>query len=114
MTDPTFAYQAFLESKNSPRVTSLIAYWAPAQGPLEAVIWHAGRKEWIYAPAIAAGLLFDDADPDETMSVDRSTAEAMATEHLRSSLPSIETLREMIAEGARMGWDYGPPLHPAR
>lgn len=114
MTNPTFAYQAFLESKDSSRVTSLIAYRAPARGPSEAVMWHAGRKEWIYAPAIAAGLLFDDTYSDETISVDRMTAEAMATQYLRSSLPSIETLREMIAEGSRMGWDYGPPLHPAR
>jgi hypothetical protein len=109
MTDPTFAYQAFLESKNSPKVTSLIAYWAPTQGPLQAVMWHAGRKEWIYAPAIAAGLLFDDAYTDETVLVDRTTAEAMAAEYLPSILPSIETLREMCAEGMRMGWDYGPP-----
>ena len=109
MTDPTFAYQAFLESKGSPKVTSLIAYQAPAQGPLQAVMWHAGRKEWIYAPAIAAGLLFDDTYTDETVSVDRTTAEAMAAEYLPSSLPSIETLRELCTEGARMGWDYGPP-----
>lgn len=104
-----FAYQAFLESKESPRVTSLIAYRAPAQGQLQAVMWHAARKEWIYAPAIAAGLLFDDAYTDETVLVDRSTAEAMATEYLRSSLPNIETLRQMCAEGEKMGWEYGPP-----
>jgi len=109
MTDPTFAYQAFLESKGSNKVTSLIAYQAPAQGPLQAVMWHAGRKEWIYAPAMAAGLLFDDAYLDETMQVDRLTAEALATEHLPSRLPTVETLQEMINEGARMGWDYGPP-----
>jgi hypothetical protein len=110
MTDPTFAYQALLESKGSRKVTSLIAYSAPAQGPLQAVMWHAGRKEWIYAPAIAAGLLFDDSYLDETVTVDRTTAEALATEYLPTSLPSVDTLRQMIAEGERMGWDYGPPL----
>jgi hypothetical protein len=109
MTDPTFAYQAFLESKGSTKVTSLIAYQAPAQGPLQAVMWHAGRKEWIYAPAIAAGLLFDDTYLDETMPIDRTTAEALAKEHLPSRLPTVETLQEMINEGSRMGWDYGPP-----
>ena len=110
MNDQTFAYQAFLESKGSTKVTSLIAYQAPAQGPLQAVLWHAGRKKWIYAPAIAAGLLFDQEYTDETVQVDRLTAERMASEFLPSSLPSVTTLREMITEGARMGWDYGPPL----
>lgn len=109
MTDPTFAYQAFKESKDSKKVTSLIAYQAPAQGPLQAVMWHAGRKEWIYAPAIAAGLLFDDTYPNETMPVDRTMAEALANEHLPSPLPTVEILQEMINEGTRMGWDYGPP-----
>ena len=114
MTDPTLAYQAFLESKGSAKVTSLIAYWAPAQGPLQAVMWHAGRKEWIYAPAIAAGLLFDDSYLDETVTVDRQTAEAMAAEYLPTSLPSVQTIWEMINEGAGMGWDYGPPLPSTR
>lgn len=110
MTPPTFAYRAILESKDFPKVTSLIAYQAPAQGPLEAVMWHAGRKEWIYAPAIAAGLLFDDTYLETTVTIDRTKAEAMATDHLQSNLPSVETLEQMCAEGSRMGWDYGPPV----
>ena len=110
MPQPKIAYQAFLEAKGSPRVTSLIAYRAPARGPLQAVMWHAGRKAWIYAPAIAAGLLFDDSYLDETVTVDRQTAETMAAEYLLSALPSVETLQEMFAEGTQMGWDYGPPL----
>jgi hypothetical protein len=109
MTDQIFGYQAVLKSDRSGRVSSLIAYQAPAQGPLQAVMWHAGRKEWIYAPAIAAGLLFDDTYTDQTMPVDRTTAEALANEHLPSRLPTVETLQEMINEGTRMGWDYGPP-----
>ena len=75
------------------------------------MMWHAARKEWIYAPAIAAGLLFDDAYAQETIPVDRTTAEAMANEHLPSSLPTVETLQELVNEGIRMGWDYGPPEH---
>lgn len=76
---------------------------------MQAVMSHAGRKEWIYAPGIAAGLLFDDSYMDETVLIDRTTAEAMAAEYLPSCLPSVDTLREMIAEGTKMGWDYGPP-----
>jgi hypothetical protein len=74
-------------------------------------MWHAARKEWIYARRIAAGLLFDDSYMEKTVLVDRTTAEAMAAEYLPSSLPSVDTLREMIAEGKKMGWDYGPPHH---
>jgi hypothetical protein len=108
MSHPTFTYQAFRE-KETAAVTSLIAYQTPAQGPLEAVMWHAGRQEWIYAPAIAAGLLFDDAYRDEMTLVDRQTAETLAVQYLHSSLPSPETLQQMCVEGARMGWDYGRP-----
>jgi hypothetical protein len=43
------------------------------------------------------------------MPIDRTTAEALAKEHLPSRLPTVETLQEMINEGSRMGWDYGPP-----
>jgi hypothetical protein len=97
-----------------PKVTSLIAYWAPVQEPLRAVMWHAARTEWIYALAVAAGLLFDDSYLKETVTVDRRTAETMAAEFLPTSLPSVETLRELIAEGAAMGWDYGRPLSPTK
>ena len=110
MTPPTFDYQAILKSKQNTEVTSLIAYQAQARGPFEAVMWHAGREEWIYAPAIAAGLLFDDTYLEKTTTIDRTTAEAMATEHLQSSLPSVETLEQMCAEGSRMGRDQGPPV----
>ncbi|AGZ46811.1 hypothetical protein AFR_42785 [Actinoplanes friuliensis DSM 7358] len=109
MREPTFLYRAFLEAKGSPEVTSLIAYSMPHQEPLRAVVWHATREEWIYAPATAARLLFSDEYADESMEVDRMTAESMARQYLQSELPSPEKLMEMSDEGIRMGWDYGPP-----
>lgn len=109
MSDPTFTYQAVLASPGSAEVTSLIAYQAPAQGPLQAVMWHASREEWIYAPAIAAGLLFDDTYQDELKLIDRPAAEQLARQHLHSDLPAPQNLQEMCLEGARMGWTYGPP-----
>jgi hypothetical protein len=72
-------------------------------------MWHATRKRWMYAPGIAAGLLFDDSYSNESTTVDRTTAEAMARQYLHSELPSEQTLREMCEEGDRMGWDLGPP-----
>ncbi|OJF09388.1 hypothetical protein BG844_37845 [Couchioplanes caeruleus subsp. caeruleus] len=90
-------------------MTSLIAFRSRATEPLRAVMWHAARKQWIYAPALAAGLLFDDSYADESTSVDRAAAEDLAREQLHTELPSPERLEAMCEEGARMGWSYGPP-----
>jgi hypothetical protein len=109
MSVPDFFYQAFRKSKGSPEMTTLIASSAPADSPLRAVLWHASRKQWTYAPAIAAGLLFDDMKTDESVEVDRTTAEQIAREQLNTELPPPETLRMMSEEGATMGWNYGPP-----
>ncbi len=109
MTKPPFAYQAFLKTKGTTEVSSLIAYWAPATAPLRAVMWSVPRRQWIYAPGTAAGLLFDEEYRDETLVIDRPTAEQMAKEQLHTELPSEETLQAMCDEGERMGWEYGPP-----
>jgi hypothetical protein len=110
MSEPDFFYQMFLKAEDSPEVTTVVAYSAPAHGPLQAVLWHVARQQWIYAPAIAAGLLFDDLEADMSMKVDRVTAEQIAHDQLRTELPSPATLRSMSAEGDRMGWAYGPPV----
>ncbi|MET8154504.1 hypothetical protein ACIBSW_36350 [Actinoplanes sp. NPDC049668] len=109
MSEPELSYQAFLKSKDSTEVTSLIAYWTHDRGRLRAVMWHASRKEWISAPSLAAGILFDDAYTDEARSVDRATAETMARVFLHSTLPTSEELQELAEEGERMGWEFGPP-----
>ena len=48
------------------------------------------------------------------ISASTMTPDAMANEFLPSSLPTVETLQEMISEEARMGWDYRPPLSSER
>jgi hypothetical protein len=108
MSEPVFSYQAFLKAEDSPEVTTVVAYSAPAHGPLQAVLWHVARQQWIYAPAIAAGLLFDDPEDGSSMKVNRVTAEQIARDHLRTQLPTPAALRSMCAEGDRMGWLYGP------
>lgn len=114
MSEPDVLYQAFLKAEGSTEVVTLVAYSAPANGPLQAVLWHVARQQWIYAPAIAAGLLFDELEADTSMRVDRVTAERMARDHLRTELPTPATLRSMSAEGDRMGWLYGPPSERCR
>ena len=107
---PKLHYKAVLESDESDRVTSLIAYQVASDQPLRAVMWSARRQQWIYAPAIAAAFLFDDMRIDQTRTVDRSTAETLASDALRTSLPDETTLREMYQEGVANGWRFGPPL----
>jgi hypothetical protein len=108
MTDAEFDYQAILQD-DKETVTSLIAYQAPAHEKLRAVLWHATRKAWIYAPAIASELLFDSEEQQWTKPVDRPTAETIARQSLGTTLPSEAVLAAMSAEGELMGWDYGPP-----
>ena len=110
MSDLGFSYLAILTSEGSPEVTTVVAYSAPAHGPLQAVLWHVARQQWIYAPAIAAGLLFDDPEDGTSMKVDRVAAEQLAHDHLRTELPMPAALRLMCAEGDRRGWSYGPPV----
>ena len=109
MEPPKLHYKAVLRSDESSQVTSLIAYRVTPDRPLQAVMWSARRKEWIYAPAVAALLLFDDMKIDQTRTVDRAMAEQLASEALRTTLPSESTLREMCEEGAQKGWRFGPP-----
>lgn len=103
-------YKAVLKSDDSGEVTSLIAYEVLPDRPLHAVMWSARRKEWIYAPAVAAQILFDDMRSDQTRAVDRGTAEQLASETLQTTLPSEIRLRQMNEEGSLKGWRFGPPL----
>ena len=106
---PDFDYRAVLKSDMSGEITSLIAHQVSSNSPLRAVIWSVPRKAWISAPAPAARFLYDEQYFDRTRKVDRPTAEQIARDLLHTELPSEQTLRAMIDEGDRMGWDYGPP-----
>ena len=70
---------------------------------------YAQRQEWIYAPAPAARMLFDDRNFDRTRDLDRADAERAASTVLRTSLPSEDVLATMCDEGAAAGWRFGPP-----
>ena len=109
MSSPQVSYRAILKAKDSEEITSLIAYSVRAQEPLKAVGWHAAREMWMYAPGLAAGPLFDDLYPNESIDVDRPTAERLARTYLHTELPSLETILEMYEEGQEKGWTYGPP-----
>jgi hypothetical protein len=109
MTDLEFGYKAVLKSDESSQVTTLIAYRATLDMPMQAVMWSVPEQTWIYAPAIASAFLFDDKYLDRTRNVDRATAKQIAAEMLGTELPSETTLQELIDEGRRMGWEFGPP-----
>ena len=110
MTVLAFGYQALLKADDPQTVTSVIAYRAPVDAPLEAVLWSRPRMAWIYGPELVARYLYDDQHQDRTRAIDRSEAETVAREALHTELPTESTLEELIEEGQRKGWDFGPPL----
>ncbi|WP_127499161.1 hypothetical protein [Actinoplanes solisilvae] len=109
MTQHNFAYKAILKSDDRSTITSLIAYQAPGDQRLRAVIWSVPRQQWIYAPNIAAPILYDDQEQDRGRPVDRQTAEQISRDILHTELPAESTLTELSDEGERNGWGYGPP-----
>ena len=109
MTPRAFAYKVILKSDDRSTITSLVAYQAPWDQKLRAVIWSARRREWIYAPGIAAPILYDDQEQDRGRAVDRQTAERISRDVLDTELPTEQELTEMSEQGEAMGWNYGPP-----
>ncbi len=109
MTQRSFAYKAVLEDDDRSSITSLIAYQSPLDRGLRAVIWSVGRGEWIYAPKIAASILYDDLEQDRGAQVDREAAERISRDLLHTELPSEDTLSAMSDEGELNGWGFGPP-----
>ena len=110
MTDSAFGYQALLKADDPGTVTSLFAYRAPATAPLEAVLWSRPRRSWIYGPGLVVRYLYDDQHQGRTRVIDRAEAERLAREILGTELPTVTALEELVAEGQRMGWDFGPPM----
>jgi hypothetical protein len=104
----SFAYKAILRSDDRSTITSLVAY-QPGNQALRAVLWSVPRRQWIYAPDLAAPILYDDQQLDRGQPVDRQTAERISRDVLRTELPSEADLTEISDEGERNGWNYGPP-----
>lgn len=109
MKDPKFYYGAVRRPDGSGQVVSVLAYQQLLSGRLRAVKWSVPDQEWIYAPAIVSGFLFDPEYQDLADDVDRPTAERLAREVLGSELPDEQVLTAMFDEGQAMGWDFGPP-----
>jgi hypothetical protein len=105
-----FSYQAVMRGKSSQEVSSLIAYQSGAKTRFRAVIWSVPRRQWIFAPGITAGLLFDqDELRDETVPVNRATAEQMARDLLQTELPTETTLEDLCTAGETAGQQWRPP-----
>ena len=109
MTSSAFAYKVILRNDDRSTITSLVAYQAPWDRKLRAVLWSARRRQWIYAPGIAAPILYDDQEQDRGRPVDRQTAEQIARAVLHTELPTEQALTDMSDEGEANGWSYGPP-----
>jgi hypothetical protein len=104
-----FAYMKLTKPEGSTEVASIMAYRNSAERTLQAVMWHANRKMWMFAPAIAVAFLNDLEYMDRATKVDRPTAEQIAKETLHAELPNEAELAEMCDEGERQGWELGPP-----
>ena len=104
-----FTYMKVLSTDDPADVGSVLAYRLGTDRHLQAVIWNATRRIWMYAPAIAGQFVYDPELLDLATEVDRALAEQIARETLNSELPSEATLEAMCEEGERMGWLVGPP-----
>ena len=109
MTDPEFGYRTILKSDESGTITSMVAHHIDVAHPLQAVMWSAPRKAWIYAPGLAVRFIYDDQFQDRIQVIDRPTAEQIAREVLRADLPTEANLMRMCEEGEQLGWQFGPP-----
>ena len=110
---PQFGYKTVMTSDGSNRLGSLIAYRLAEDLGLQAVMWAADRKMWMFAPAIAVQFIYDPEYMIFATEVDRAKAERTAREELAVELPSEAELAQMCAEGERMGWELGPPRRSA-
>ncbi len=99
MTVDEFDYHAMLKEEGDMHPSGLIAVRFKAD-PLQAVVWHLPKRQWIYSPMIAAIRIFDDKYADLKLIVDRPTAERIARENLGTELPTEEELLQMCEEGA--------------
>jgi hypothetical protein len=108
VTKDNFAYELVL-ADDQGTITSIIAYKELPGVGLRGVLWSVPDQKWISAPAVVSDLLYDESDPVPTRSADRTTAERLAHEILRTELPSEQALTELYEEGERMGWRFGPP-----
>ena len=112
MSPTRFGYKTVVTTDDSGRVGSLIAYRLADDRSLQAVMWAADRKTWIYAPGIAVQFIYDPELMQRAKEVDRQQAESTAHETLLTDLPTEPKLAAMCDEGARMGWEFGPPRPP--
>lgn len=108
-TQTAFRYSALTAVDEPARVTSVLAYRTIDRRLLRAVMWSDRPEEWIYAPRIVANYLYDLDHQGRTRSTDRTTAEILAWDVLRTELPSEATRLAMCEEGRRMNWPLGPP-----
>lgn len=108
MDNPSYSYQAMLTEPGSDEVTSLIAYRDTSKG-FEAIIWHATKQKWVWAPGTVISLLCDDEYANESKPVDRETAERLANRYLPEPLPPPERIQEMVEEGQRSDQNPLPP-----
>jgi hypothetical protein len=103
-----FSYNAVTKWDENDTIGSILIYRFTSEGTLQAVMWHARRQIWMYAPGIAIAYLNDLEYTDRMTEMDRPEAERVAQE-LGTVLPTEENLNVMCEEGQRMGWTVGPP-----
>ncbi len=109
MNDSAFDYRALHEENKPSAVSTVVALSESPYAPMRAVLWHVSRQQWIYAPSLVSGLLYDFGSGTGSTSIDRATAEQIARNSLRTELPTEDALEALCIEGVRMNWEWGPP-----
>ncbi|NMO54430.1 hypothetical protein HH310_25005 [Actinoplanes sp. TBRC 11911] len=110
MTREHFDYTQVLRSAEDDHAGNVIASIEAVDRPLQAVLWSVRHDAWIYAPSVAARILYNDEQFDRLRDIDRQTAERVARDDLHTDLPAEDVLVQIIEDGERSGMTYGPPV----
>jgi hypothetical protein len=91
----TMYYRVLYRAEGWKRTPAGLVAVEPGRGPLRAVSWDHLLKTWRFNLEAAARNLYDPRNRRIWDPVDRPTAERIARAHLKTELPSEETLHQM-------------------
>ena len=104
-----FAYRALYRLDNPDQLATIFAWRNPIGSPLEAVMWHGARSQWVFAPEVLRTVIFVDENTLERVErIDRTTAARICQETLGTDLPSEAEL-DRICRAKTPAWDDPHP-----
>ena len=103
-----FDYRVLYRLNQPDQISTVFAWRNLIGSPLEAVMWHGKRRQWICAGPILVREIFDDLNQERSGRVDRPTAEQLCRQTLGTELPSEAEL-DRICLAKSPSWDDPQP-----